>query len=243
MTFQVTRLESGGMVQIRTGVLQGIGPQGPTGATGPQGETGPAGPQGIPGPTGGVDEFSTSVTAATQALALTSVTSNYPSAWTNVSFGTVVRDELSAVASAVNYKLPAGADYFIQARIRFYKQASVDATGFRGIQAVYNGVVIAETLVSPPGKVDAIIGLTCNIRSTSFSDILNIKVCHSDTATLNITGALWLNRTGPGAQGAQGDQGIQGPIGPQGVQGPIGPAGAIVNNTTTIGDIGGTNPA
>jgi hypothetical protein len=34
---QVTRLESGGMIQIRSGVIQGIGPQGPQGTTGPQG--------------------------------------------------------------------------------------------------------------------------------------------------------------------------------------------------------------
>jgi hypothetical protein len=230
-------------VQIRTGVIQGIGPQGPTGATGPKGETGDTGPQGVPGPTGGVAEFSTYATAASQALAATTVTSNYPTAFTNVTFGTVVRDELSAVQSGVNFVLTAGADYFVSARIRFYKQAAVDATGFRAIQAVYNGTVIAENIVIPPAKVDSIFALDFAYRSTSSSHVLNIKVAQNDTATLNISGTLWINRTGPGAQGVQGDQGIQGPIGPQGIQGPIGPAGAIVQSTTTIADIGGTNPA
>lgn len=238
----VTRLESGGMIQIRTGVIQGIGPQGPVGATGPQGETGPQGVQGVPGPTGGVEQVSSQFTASTQAVGLSTITSNYPTTFTNVAFGTVVRDELSAQTSTVNFTVDAGADYSWYVEIRFYKQAAVNGTGYRAVQAVYNSVVIAEHLIPANSLVDTILRMPFAFRSVSSSDVLNIKVSHNDTASLNITGKLWVNQTGPGAQGIQGIQGIQGPQGDVGPQGPIGPAGAIVNNTTTIADIGGTNP-
>lgn len=240
---QVTRLESGGMIQIRTGVIQGIGPQGPTGATGPQGETGATGPQGVPGPTGAVAEFSSQFTAASQSLALTTVTSNYPTAFTNITFGTVVRDELAAQTSTVNFVLTAGADYNLVCEVRFYKQTSVNGTGFRAVQAVYNSVVVGEVLLPANSLVDTIVRFPLALRSTSSTDVLNFKAAQNDTASLNITARLWINRTGPGVQGAQGPQGIQGPQGDVGPQGPIGPSGAIVNNTTTIADIGGTNPA
>lgn len=242
MSSSVTRLESGGMIQIRTGVVQGIGPQGPVGATGPQGEVGPQGAQGVPGPTGGVEQVSSQFTASTQAVALTTVTSNFPTAYTNVAFGTVVRDELNAQSSTVNFTLDAGSDYAFYVEIRFYKQASVNGTGFRAVQAVYNSVVIADELIPANSLVDTVLRMPFAFRSVSGTNVLNIKVAHNDTASLNITGRLWINQTGPGAQGTQGIQGIQGPQGDVGPQGPIGPSGAIVNNTTTISDIGGTNP-
>lgn len=242
MSSNVTRLESGGMIQIRTGVVQGIGPQGPVGATGPQGEVGPQGTQGVPGPTGGVEQVSSQFTASSQAVALSTVTSNFPTTYTNVAFGTVVRDELSAQSSTVNFTLDAGSDYAFYVEIRFYKQAAVNGTGFRAVQAVYNGVVIANELIPANSLVDTIVRMPFAFRSVSGTDVLNIKVSHNDTANLNVTGAMWINQTGPGAQGVQGVQGIQGPQGDVGPQGPIGPSGAIVNNTTTIADIGGTNP-
>lgn len=242
MSSNVTRLESGGMIQIRTGVVQGIGPQGPVGATGPQGEVGPQGTQGVPGPTGGVEQVSSQFTASSQAVALSTVTSNFPTTYTNVAFGTVVRDELSAQSSTVNFVFSPGADYALYAQIRFYKQAAVNGTGYRAIQAVYNSVVIAEEIVPANFLVDTVLRMPFAFRSVSGTDVLNIKVSHNDTASLNVTGSLWINQTGPGAQGIQGIQGIQGPQGDVGPQGPIGPSGAIVNNTTTIADIGGTNP-
>lgn len=231
------------MVQIRTGVLQGIGPQGPVGATGPQGEKGDTGPQGIPGPTGGVAEFSTRATASGQAVAATTITSNYPTAYSNLAFASVTRDELSAVQSTTNFVLPPGADYYVSAVIRFYKQTSINATGFRAVQFYYANQVVVEAIIPANSLVDTIIPLQFGVRSVSGTDVLNIKVAHNEPATINVAGALWLSRTGPGAQGEQGAQGIQGPQGPTGPQGPIGPAGAIVNNSTTIADIGGTNPA
>jgi hypothetical protein len=240
---QAIRLQSGGMVHVRSGVVQGIGPQGPTGATGPRGETGDVGPQGIPGPTGSVSEISSQFTAQVQSAGLTSVTSNYPTAYGNLVFATVVRDELNAQTSTVNFRLTAGSDFNVVAEVRFFKQTAVNGSGFRAVQAVYNSVVIGEVLVPANVAVDTIVRLPVGVRSTSTTDVLNIKIAHNDTATLNVSGRLWINATGPGVQGPQGVQGIQGDVGPLGPQGPIGPAGSIVTPTTTIADIGGTNPA
>ena len=61
MSSTTRRLASGDVLHIRTGVLQGIGPQGPRGATGQRGEKGETGPQGMPGPTGYVVESVTEV--------------------------------------------------------------------------------------------------------------------------------------------------------------------------------------
>jgi hypothetical protein len=240
---QVTRLESGGTLSVRTGTIQGIGPQGPTGSTGPKGEKGDAGPQGVPGPTGGVQQVSSQFTASSQGIGLSTVTSNYPTTWTTISFGTVVRDELSAQASTTNFVLAPGSDYNLEVSIHFFKQTSVNGTGFRAIQAVYNSVNVGEVIIPSNSLVNTVIRLPLSLRSTSGTDILNFKVSHNDTATLNVTGYLWINKTGAGQQGVQGIQGIQGIQGDIGPQGPVGPAGSIVTPTTTIADIGGTNPA
>ena len=242
MSSSVMRLESGGMVQIRTGVIQGIGPQGPPGATGERGETGPAGPQGIPGPTGGVEEFSGLFVATSQPIATSTITSNYPTTWTAVAYPTVTRDELDLQQSTTNYFLPAGADYNIMARIRFVKQSATNATGYRGIQLVYNSVNVWDEIVSAVSLTDTIVTLRAGVRSIVGTDVLQVKVSHNEPATINVTGTLWINRTGPGIQGPQGLQGIQGPQGEDGPQGPIGPEGSLVTSTTTIADIGGTNP-
>jgi len=242
MTNSVTRLESGGTLQIRTGVVQGIGPQGPTGATGERGETGPQGPQGIPGPTGGVEEISSLFTAGAQPIATTTVTSSWPAAFSVVQFNTVVRDENSAQSSTSNYVLTAGSDFYVAARIRFYKQSGTGATGFRAIQCTYGGQEIWAEVINAASLVDTVMTMNFAVRSTSISDVLNINVAHNEPATINVAGQLWINRIGPGAQGDQGLQGIQGPVGPTGPTGPIGPAGSLVDNSTSISDIGGTSP-
>src|SRR5262245_66181364 len=51
------RLVNGGSIQVRTGLIQGIGPQGPMGLTGADGPQGPQGPQGDPGPGGTVTQL------------------------------------------------------------------------------------------------------------------------------------------------------------------------------------------
>jgi len=160
-----------------------------------------------------------------------------------VTYGAVVRDELNAQTSTVNFRLTAGSDYNCIVEIRFFKQTAVNGSGFRALQAVYNSVVISEVLIPANTLVDTIIRLPFAARSVATTDVLNIKAAHSDTATLNISGKLWINATGPGVQGVQGIQGVQGDVGPIGPKGDIGPAGTNFASSTTIAQIGGTNPA
>lgn len=240
MSSQVVRVSSGEIIQVRTGVIQGIGPQGPRGATGPQGSTGPQGPQGVPGPTGYVTDFSSYFTASAQGIGTTTITSNLPTAWSNMAFGTVVRDELSAQTSTVNYDLATG-DYTGVVYVQFQKQTSVSASGFRGVQVISAGVTVAQMLIPANTLVHTDITLPFALRSASASDVINIKVAHNEGVSINVLGNLWFNKTGPGVQGAIGPQGPVGATGPQGVQGPVGPAGSVANNTTTFATLGGDN--
>lgn len=242
---QVVRMENGATISVRTGTVQGIGPQGPTGATGPKGEKGDTGAQGVPGPTGGVAQVSSQFTASSQSVPLSTVTTSYPTTWTTTSFGTVVRDELSCQASTANFVFAPGSDYSLIVEIHFFKQSAVNGTGFRGVQFVYNSVLIGEEIVAANSLVDTVLRVALSLRSTSGTDVLNIKTTHNDTLALNITGKLWVNKTGAGQQGPQGPQGIQGIQGDVGAASTVpGPPGSAVAAGTKISDISGSsNPA
>ena len=239
MSSQVVRISSGEVIQVRTGVIQGIGPQGPVGPTGPRGETGPQGPQGIAGPTGAVINYSSYFTASSQSIATTTVTSNMPTAYSLVAFGTVTRDELAAQTSSTVYDFTPTADFSGWVTIEFQKQASVNASGFRAVRVEYNSVLVAETIVAASTLTHTKITLPFAVRSTNSSHALSVKVAHNEGVSLAITGGLWINQTGPGPKGDQGDPGVQGSVGPVGAQGPQGPAGSIATNTTTFASLGG----
>lgn len=238
MSSQVIRVSSGETIQVRTGVIQGIGPQGPRGATGPRGEEGPQGPQGIPGPTGYVTDFSSRFLASNQSVSSTGVTSNLPTTFTTMAFATVERDELNAQTSSTNYDVAAG-DYQGTVYVRFEKQVSVNASGFRAVQVVYNGTVINSVIVPANTLVHTDICVPFEFRSVSSSHTFNVKVAHNEGVSLSVNGNLWFNATGPGVQGPQGPAGPAGATGSTGAQGPVGPAGTIATNTTTFANIGG----
>ena len=58
----VVRLVNGGTIQVKTGVLQGVGPQGPRGYVGPQGPQGEQGPVGEQGQIGQILQQATRTT-------------------------------------------------------------------------------------------------------------------------------------------------------------------------------------
>ena len=92
----VVRLNNGGVIQVRTGVLQGIGPIGPRGLVGPAGPQGETGPQGDTGPMGGISQYlSKAKVSATTGLA--------PDVNTLLAFSTVVVDELSAFKTSTAF--------------------------------------------------------------------------------------------------------------------------------------------
>lgn len=239
MSSQVVRLTTGDVIQVRTGVIQGIGPQGPTGPTGPIGITGPDGAQGVPGPAGSILNYSTWVNSNSVALAATSVTNNVMTTYSVMSFANVDHDDLSAVKSVSNFQFVPGADYGGQVTIRFYKQASVNGTGTRGVRVVYANTVINEAEQAACVLTNTTLTVPFAFRCTSGTDMLQIMLAQTDTVSLVVNGGLWVSETGPGPAGPQGAQGIQGSVGAIGPQGPIGPAGALIANTTTYTTMGG----
>lgn len=193
---------------------------------------------------GAVSQFSTEVLATAQSIATTTVTSNEFTAFTNVAFGTVTRDDLSAAQSSTNFVFSpdvSGADYRGEVWIKYGKQASVNATGGRAVRVMYGGTQIAGCSIPANSLMSTEICVPFSFRSTSISTVLNIVTAHNEGVSLSINGRMLVNRVGPGPQGVQGIQGPAGPTGATGAQGPIGPAGSVANNTTTFATLGGDN--
>lgn len=228
MTSTMRRLSTGETVVIRTGVIQGIGPQGPVGPTGPQGSEGPQGPQGIPGPTGYVDE------SATEATGSGTVSHNSASI---ASFSNVVKDEASVYASATTLNLYAGG-WQGTAWVRFAKRASVNGTGSRRVEVLLGGNVVAGQTVAAAPDVDTDVTVAFTVAPTSGAN-LQVRIFQSDGATLNYTSRLWCSRIGAGVQGPEGPAGPQGPTGGVGPTGPAGPPGSLIDSDTTFADLGG----
>lgn len=228
----VLRLSSGDVIQIREGVLEGIGPQGPTGPSGPQGLTGPVGAQGIPGPMGQIDDF------FTYAHNIGNAQSIGTGVVTTVSFPTVVYDEPSLVASLTNLAIPVGL-WHVLFSVVFAKPSSSNASGWRRIGLQYNGSESAAGTINSIPDIDSQLNLHTFVKATSAGLTLTGTVSHSDVVSLAATVKIYCTRVGPGAQGVAGPQGSTGVAGPVGPTGPQGPAGALVTNTTTYASIGG----
>lgn len=231
MSSQVLKISSGEVIQVRTGVIQGIGPQGPIGPSGGQGEAGPQGPQGVPGPQGQVSEFSLEANALS-----TSIASDLTG--TLATFSSVVRDEVLGVVSGTTFQLAPGA-WQGMVYITFSKQSGVNATGSRRVSATYKGNWVASLCIAAAPTYPSGLTLPFSVLSTSSTDQIQFTVQQDEGVTLQYNGRLWISRTGPGPQGVAGPQGSLGPIGPPGPQGPTGPAGTIGTNNTTFAAIGG----
>lgn len=228
----VVKLNSGDTIQVREGVLQGIGPAGPTGPAGPQGEAGDIGPQGLPGPMGQIDDFYTRAnnTGTPQAVATgVEVPLSYP---------TTLIDQPSLQTALTVFTLPVGL-WQVRVGVTFAKPSSANAAGWRKLRITYDGTDHSvDTRMAIP-DVDTAFGLNAFIPVTAGGKQLVIYARHSDTVSLSVLSHIYITRVGPGAQGDPGPQGVAGSAGPIGPTGPIGPAGSLVTNSTTFADIGG----
>lgn len=231
MSSSVTLLGSGQTIQVRTGVIQGIGPHGPTGPTGPQGKTGPAGPQGVPGPTGSVQDFYTKASNPSGSLIGTN-------SLTLISFPTVVNDDSSIATSSVNFTLPVGL-WWVVASITFKKPVSSTPSGSRQVVFNYDSAQIDRLSVVAVGDDDTCIQLSTLVDVTSGGKILNVLGRHTDPVSINVLGSLTITKYGPGPAGPEGPPGPQGPPGPTGLTGPKGDPGNIITANTTSYDLGG----
>lgn len=227
MTSTVRRLNAGSTIHIRTGVLQGIGPQGPRGATGPQGIRGPIGSPGPPGPTGYVDE------SAMRASGSGNVAHGTP---TIATFASLTDDSEGIYDSSTTFTLHTG-NWQGMAHIRFAKR-SVAGSGSRKVEIVNTGgTVIAATSVAAAPDDDTHVTVSFALRANTGIGI-QVRITQTDGATLNYNSSIFVSRIGPGAPGPMGPEGPTGPPGPRGNPGPVGPSGTL-SPSTTFADLGG----
>lgn len=220
----VVRLVNGGSIQVRTGVLQGIGPQGPRGLVGPGGQQGEQGPVGDPGPMGQI----------LQMMGRTNIGSNNPVAAntdTVLAFGSVAYDDLSCFTSTSNITLTAAGDYLLSAWVRFDDAAA----GYRDLWFATGGTIIARSSRSNTAGQACYANLAQPFRAAG-GEVLNVLV-RTGAATGISLGALNVTRVGSGPPGVQGPVGPQGSIGATGPVGPAGPAGAANSGFTKYSDL------
>lgn len=231
MSSSIVRVGNGGTIQVRTGVIAGIGPTGPTGPTGPVGPQGIRGVQGERGETGYVSEAAT-IARRTSQQSVPVATS------TLVQFDVVDIDELSAYSSSTNF-VPGAHSLYMSVWVRFDRGGGA-ASGSRVVEILQGGVPVAANQGHARGGSNTIVDVTCvtGVKIVNPDEILSVRVWQNDSVAIPITSArVWLCRTGPGPQGPQGIPGEQGPVGPVGAQGLTGPQGVGFPADITFRDI------
>ena len=214
------RLVNGGSIQVRTGVLQGIGPQGPTGPVGPAGPEGPQGPVGEVGPQGAITQMQGKET-------ITSPTTIAPDTDTLVAFQTVTYDDMSCFTSTTNITLKDIGDYLISCWVQFNLGANA-GDSIRSLWAVSatNGIIGRSSCLAVADDV-TYVNVAMQHRSTVANEVVNIKARSSDDVSLTISaGAVTVTRVGSGPPGVAGPIGPVGPVGPTGPAGPTGATGS-----------------
>ncbi len=231
-SFQVMRVGNGDTIQVRSGVLQGIGPQGPPGATGGQGPQGDQGPRGDQGPIGRLDDFFTRTTVTPTTVPIGTETL--------VNF-TSQLDELAIVKSVTNFgfDVQLGGSYYVSGWFRW--AGAVDSsTGYRRIR------ILASTDTTPlaEDQIEAVaLGNTTQSVNFSFqaaaNDIVTVSAFHNDNEQLQIqAGRLHFFRIGSGPPGEAGPTGPMGPMGMTGPKGDTGAAGSAGGGYSTIDALG-----
>lgn len=217
----VIRLVNGGTIQVKTGVLQGIGPQGPRGLRGAQGNDGPQGPVGETGPIGQILQLQgrTTVGVNTPIAANTDVL---------LGFGAVAYDDLSCFKSNTNVGIDSAGDYMLSVWARFDDAAS----GYRDIWFLTGSTTIARTSRSATAGSSCYTDLTHPYRSIGGGEIIRVYA-RASAATAVSLGALTVTRVGAGPAGPEGPPGPQGAQGLTGAQGPQGVAGSASSGFAT----------
>ena len=228
---QVIRLSSGDTIQVRTGTIQGIGPQGPAGPSGP---AGPAGPQGESGERGSVGQVEESLL---YAYAIPTYQSLVISTDSLVTLAAEYADDYAARQSPNTFSLPVG-NYTFSANATFVRSTGTQ-TGARILRLLVGGVVQWEAS-QPVISVGTTTSLSLSgglfIETPGLA--VALQAWHNDSVSILLNPAkLWISRVGAGLTGPQGATGLTGPQGATGAAGPAGPSGAIGNNNTTFGDI------
>lgn len=230
--YQVIKVASGETIQIRTGVLQGIGAQGPVGPIGPPGPQGDQGTQGDRGETGSIQSFSSECTIG-GATALGSGTA------APISFDTNVRDDLAVVTSATTFTAPVAMDLFFSVWVQFGLPADA-ADGYRQLELRTGG-----SFATAIWKVNTIatVGVPTQLVMTgtvkaSAGQAFQIWGVHNDSLSVAASaGRLDIYRVGSGPAGEQGPEGPVGDVGPAGPPGVAGPDGSASSGFAHYSDL------
>lgn len=229
----VIRIGSGGTVQVRAGVLQGVGPVGPKGAKGDRGDRGPMGVDGPTGPAGSLSEL-LSVARLTTPQSVTAGTT------VNLAWNTVERDDFGVFTSTtIITPNEIGGVYVLSAFVQVDKPAN-PSDGHRLLTIVEDGAqdVILDADSKPPvpdGPTFLSVSAAFEARSGCVYR-LTLKST-DDLAVAVAAGRVSVNRIGAGPAGPEGPAGPAGPVGPQGIQGPEGPAGDANSGFDTFEDL------
>lgn len=226
---QVVKVASGETIQIRTGVLQGIGAQGPVGPIGPQGPLGDQGPQGDQGPMGQIAAFSSEATIG-------AATPLGPDVEGLISFAAISRDDLAVITSATTWTAPGPMDLFFSIWVSFALGADA-GDSYRQIELRTGATVIARA--SCPANLDTPTDLSITTTYRAAQGMaFQLWGKHSDTVSVGVAqGRVAIYRVGSGPQGIAGPPGGVGPIGPQGIPGPAGPDGSATSGFNTFEDL------
>ena len=212
----VVRLPSGGTIQVRTGVIQGIGPTGPEGKIGPIGPIGPIGEVGPVGPPGQITRIGARCSApGTQDVPMNSDT--------DVSFNGATYDDMGIAALPALFTVKEDSDYLVSVWLRLSRPIGTPVGG-RRVSVVSGSTVLASITTGAVEGMDTDVQLT-SVHRALVGNTFKIVTRHSDTTPLTITdGVIAVHQVGSGPMGPQGIQGVgeQGPIGPEGPRGPTG---------------------
>lgn len=226
----VVKLVNGGAIQVRTGVIQGIGPVGPRGVAGVQGVQGEQGPVGETGPMGQIMQVQgRSNVGTSNALAANTDTV--------IAFGDIKYDDASVFYSASNILLRDIGDYLFSVYLGFTDTAAGSRSIWLASQTL--GTIARTTRSSVQGET-FYVDLTYSYRVLPPGNE-TINVLARSAQALNVTeGAITVTRIGSGPTGAQGPVGPQGPVGATGATGPQGPAGTPGGTYATYGALIGS---
>lgn len=224
------RLVNGGTVQVRTGVIQGVGPDGPRGLVGPEGPQGPRGDVGPVGPAGSVSQYHA------RRVIGTAVTIP-PSTDTNITWGGTTFDDMGLFTTTANQTFAEAGDYQINVWLRFDLPANA-ADGFRDawLVSTANGILARATVPAVVGSQTYV--NVCTSTRVVPGEIITVRARSTDDLSVAIgAGAIAVVRIGPGARGETGPQGPQGLVGPAGPAGPPGATGSAGSGFGTYADL------
>lgn len=223
----VVRLVNGGSIQVRTGVVQGIGPQGPRGVTGPQGPQGEQGPMGEVGPMGQILEMGSKTAVGTN----NPITANTD---TLIAFGAVAYNEIGCIQDSTTLRFDDPGLFMLNVYLRFDDAAAtVREVWFR----TGGGDTIARKSAMAGVGAPFYVDLAAQFKALG-GETVNVMARSGSATAVGIGGGtVAITRIGSGPKGVKGDQGIQGLQGPIGPNGAAGPPGSASSGFATYDDL------